>query len=509
MKISLPRLLTLCLLGFLPLLPAQTTAPTSPSAHEPRNANEAQLQNKYADKIKPALYQKWLDRVQAASAEEQVWLHTLEDQLGGFYFPHYVTDLFGSKPYEAAEDAWAYVQDEPALPRVLIIGDSISRAYTTTVRQALKGKANVHRAPANCGPTARFLEFGEIWLNQNGRNTWDFVVVNFGIHDGKDPKGYEERLRKIFARLKGTAAKKIFWVRTTPWGKDGAVFENPEADASWITNPISDRLVAEEGLAVIDAHSVMAPLIASALNRKDFTHWTPEAYNTLGKAVTNALAPALTSAATASKVDAPQSSIEPNGTRYKPGLWLATQRQNIDAMKGACDLIFIGDSITFGWDGQLWKQHFAPHRALNYGIPGDTVENVLYRLDYPGLHEIQPKVAVILIGTNNSGPAGDTAKGILAVVNKTRALFPAAKIVLMDLLPTARRTTLITAVNELIKDYADNQTVFRLNLGERMTPEGESWVGLGPDKLHLSATGYAIWYEMLSPRLIQFLGPHP
>ncbi len=509
MQLSRPRLLTLALLGILPLLTGQTTAPASPPAHEPRNATEAQLQNKYADKIKPSLYQKWLDRVQAASAEEQVWLRTLEDQLGGFYFPHYVTDLFGPKPYDAAEDAWAYVQDDPDLPRVLIIGDSISRAYTATVRQALKGKANVHRAPANCGPTARFQEFGEVWLNQNSRNTWDFVVVNFGIHDGKNPKGYEERLRQVFTRLKATGAKKVFWVRTTPWGKDAAVFENPEADASQITNPTSDRLAAEAGLAVIDAHALLKPQIATGLNRKDFTHWTPEVYTLLGNAVAEALSPALTSATTPPKAESSSPLIEPNGTRYKPGLWLVTQRQNVDAMKGACDLIFIGDSITFGWDGQLWKEHFAPRRALNYGIPGDTVENVLYRLDYPGLHELQPKVAVILIGTNNSGPAAETAKSILAVVNKTRALFPSAKIVLMDLLPTARRTALVTAVNDLIQGYADNKTVFRLNLGERMTPEGDSWLGLGPDKLHLTAAGYAIWQDMLAPLLVQFMGPTP
>lgn len=200
---------------------------------------------------------------------------------------------------------------------------------------------------------------------------------------------------------------------------------------------------------------------------------------------------------------------EPNGSRYKPGLWVAAQQQKAEAMKGACDLIFIGDSITFAWDGGLWKKHLAPRRALNFGIPGDNVQNVLFRLDYPGLKALQPKVAVILIGTNNGGPAAETAAGILAVVNKTRALFPSAKIILMDLLPTARRTALVTAVNELIQAYVDNETVFRLNLGERMIRSGDSWVGLGPDKLHLSSAGYAIWDEMLAPLLIKFIGPLP
>ncbi len=297
----LPRrlLCSLALFGAHLLAAAEPPAPAAIPAHEPRNASEAQLQNKYPDKIKPALYQKWLDRVQASSTEEQVWLRTLEEQLGGFYFPHYLIDLFGPKPYVPAADAWAYVKDDPTLPRVLIIGDSISRAYTATVRQTLQGKANVHRAPANCGPTGRFIEFGEVWLNQNGSNQWDVIVVNFGIHDGKNPKGYEARLHQVMTRLKAAAAKEVFWVRTTPWGKDAAVFENEAGDASLITNPTSDRVAKEEGLAIIDAHAVMAPLIATALNRKDFTHWTPEAYDLLGKAVASAISDGLKPAATA------------------------------------------------------------------------------------------------------------------------------------------------------------------------------------------------------------------
>lgn len=267
---------------------AQTAAPT----HEPRNEAEAQLQNKYADQVKPELYRKWVDHVKSRGPEEQAWLHTLEDQLGSFYFPAYLKELFGPN-FNRENDAWAYVKDDPALPRLLIIGDSISRAYTVDARKALKGKANVHRAPSNCGPTQRFLQLGETWLNQNGDDQWDVIIVNFGIHDGKNPAGYEGNLRKIIARLKQSGAT-VFWVRTTPWGKDAKVFEDGDGgDASRITNGISDRLVKEEGLQVIDAHAVMAPMVGSRLNRKDFTHWDPEAYRILGNAVADAVAPSL------------------------------------------------------------------------------------------------------------------------------------------------------------------------------------------------------------------------
>ena len=259
--------------------------------HEPRNEAEAQRQNKFAEDIKPAIYRQWVDYVASSAPEKQLWLRSLEEQLGGFYFPHYLNDdLFNtSKPYRADEDCWAYVKDDPALPRVLIIGDSISRAYTVPVRQALKGKANVHRAPANCGPTSKFLQLGEGWLNQNGSALWDFIIVNFGIHDGKNPTGYEKRLAKVIARLKQSDAKEIFWVRTTPWGKDASVFEKASGDASHMTNPISDRVASAEGLTMIDAHALMMPLMETELSRKDFTHWTAEAYSTLGEFVAAAI----------------------------------------------------------------------------------------------------------------------------------------------------------------------------------------------------------------------------
>ena len=292
---TIPLTLLLALVAGLPLASrAQSPTPTpSVLGHEPRNEAEAQMQNKYADQVSPELYAKWVAYIDSKSPEEQAWLRTLEDQLGSFYFPAYVKDKDRFSPaYNPAADAWAYVKDDPALPRVLIVGDSISRAYTAAARQALAGKANVHRAPANCGPTKKFLDLGEIWLDQNGSNKWDIVIVNFGIHDGKNPNGYEDRLRQVIGRLKKTGAK-VFWVRTTPWGKDATVFDGEAGDASSITNPASDSVASAEDLKVIDAHAIMAPMISTALNRKDFTHWSPEAYDTLGKAVATAIEPDL------------------------------------------------------------------------------------------------------------------------------------------------------------------------------------------------------------------------
>ena len=122
------------------------------------------------------------------------------------------------------------VADDAQLPRVLLIGDSISMGYTLPVRELLKGKANVHRPPTNCGDTARALKDLDKWL---GEGKWDVIHFNFGLHDLKyldasgkyvDPtKGrqvaslerYEKNLRDIVARLQKTGAT-LIWASTTP-----------------------------------------------------------------------------------------------------------------------------------------------------------------------------------------------------------------------------------------------------------------------------------------------------
>jgi len=88
------------------------------------------------------------ERKAAMSPEELAWEELLEQCLGRFYLPRYK-----EAKAKGQESAWDYVRDDPDLPRVLLIGDSISRGYTLPVRRALAGKVNVHRAPENCGKT--------------------------------------------------------------------------------------------------------------------------------------------------------------------------------------------------------------------------------------------------------------------------------------------------------------------------------------------------------------------
>ena len=253
-------------------------------AHEPTTAAEATAQNKYLGKLTPEEYARWDTYVNSRPAEEQEWLRTLEKQLGSFYAPPYMRDLPAGN-VKPESDGWAYVKDNPDLPRVLIIGDSISRSYTAPVRIALTGKANVHRAPANCGNTDNFFKFGESWLKQNDKDRWDVVVFNFGIHDrDKAPDLYAANLRKIYDRLKAAGAS-IVWVETTPFAR---AEDAPGTDRSPALNSTGNAIATEEGAEIVRLHDLMLPELAS-LQKSDRTHFNEEGQRKMGTAVAEAV----------------------------------------------------------------------------------------------------------------------------------------------------------------------------------------------------------------------------
>lgn len=165
--------------------------------------------------------------------------------------------------------AMAKIEDVPGLPRVLLIGDSISIGYTVPVRELLKGKANVHRPLTNCGPTTRGLAEIDKWL---GDGNWDVIHFNWGLHDLKylgpngknlaDPKAagsrqqvpidkYEANLRKLVARLKKTDAS-LIWRSTTPVpeGANGRVVGD-----SVKYNAVAKTIMDEHDIAIDDQYS--------------------------------------------------------------------------------------------------------------------------------------------------------------------------------------------------------------------------------------------------------------
>ena len=198
----------------------------------------------------------------------------------------------------------------------------------------------------------------------------------------------------------------------------------------------------------------------------------------------------------------------------KPGPYRGCQ-DRLAAIKGKpCDILFIGDSITDRWSGpgkEIWAASYAPRNALNFGVFADTTQNVLWRMDHMDVKSLRPKVAVILIGTNNTKdtPQG-IASGVKAVINKTQSLFAGVKVILVSIMPNQRAEALMMSANDIIKGYADNRTVYWLDLiplmppVTNMTPNGApdpNWKGLGSDHLHPDASGYQIWHDAMEPLL--------
>ena len=171
-----------------------------------------------------------------------------------------------------------HVADDPKLPRVLLIGDSISMGYTLRVRELLKDKANIVRPTTNCGPTSKAMTALDDWLTTANTSApsdrpWDVIHFNFGLHDLKyvDDKGrtvtpaeghqnvppdqYEKNLRELIKKLKSTGAT-LVWATTTPVPAGLPGHFPAEVDRY---NEIAAKVMKDEGIAVDDLHAAVLP----------------------------------------------------------------------------------------------------------------------------------------------------------------------------------------------------------------------------------------------------------
>ena len=173
--------------------------------------------------------------------------------------------------------------------------------------------------------------------------------------------------------------------------------------------------------------------------------------------------------------------------------------------KGEADVIFIGDSITQGWERagrKAWAENFESLKAVNLGIGGDQTGHVIWRItEGKELEPIKPKVAVIMIGTNNMGAhyAEQIAGGVKAIVAELRTQRPEMKILLLGIFPRSAKPTddvrgKIKYVNAMIAKVADGKMVIYKDIGEKfLESDGTLDKKIMPDYLHLSADGYDIW----------------
>jgi lysophospholipase L1-like esterase len=198
------------------------------------------------------------------------------------------------------------------------------------------------------------------------------------------------------------------------------------------------------------------------------------------------------------------------------------------AKKGRIDVYFVGDSITRRWGATdypdflaNWKQNFHGWNAANFGWGGDTTQNVLWRLHNGELDGVNPKVIVVMAGTNNIGSrvptggegakAAEIADGLKAVLAVCREKAPGAVVILMGITPrndNPGARAIIDTVNERLARLADGEKVRYLNINDKLADKaGKLLEGISPDRLHLSARGYQVWADALKPVLTEILGP--
>lgn len=203
-------------------------------------------------------------------------------------------------PAKQLDPALAPIEDVPGLPRVLLIGDSISIGYTIPTRELLAGKANVHRVSMNAGPTTRGLQQLEKWLRPG---PWDVIHFNFGLHDLKhvdeagaavdvakghrqvELQAYRDNLRAIVRRLKQTGAK-LIWCATTPV-PEGAKGRMPGDELAY--NAVAAEVMKQEGVEVNDLHAFAAPQMAK-LGKPADVHYTAQGSRALAEVVAQRVA---------------------------------------------------------------------------------------------------------------------------------------------------------------------------------------------------------------------------
>lgn len=201
-----------------------------------------------------------------------------------------------AKPKPAPNPTLAPIQDVAGLPRVLLIGDSISMGYTLPTRKLLEGKANVHRIPTNGGPTKNGVANIAKWL---GTGKWDVIHFNWGIHDLKympdgkrqvEPADYEANLRSLVATLKKTGAQ-LIWASTTPI-PEGEL--NPPRKFGQVKeyNDIAAKVMSENGIAIDDLNAYITPKLATLQNPHD-VHYSPAGSDYLAQQVAAEITKAL------------------------------------------------------------------------------------------------------------------------------------------------------------------------------------------------------------------------
>jgi lysophospholipase L1-like esterase len=208
----------------------------------------------------------------------------------------------------------------------------------------------------------------------------------------------------------------------------------------------------------------------------------------------------------------------------REGNWMKRHEAFVErSKKGNVDVLFVGDSITQGWEGsgkKVWAEKFANWKPMNLGIGGDRTQHVLWRITTgKELEGIDPKLVVMMIGTNNfsSNTPEQIAEGVKAILDEFHKQKPKAKVLLLGVFPRSKEggRSLVEkgvkivakdelhpktpAVNALLAKFDDGKMVKYLDIGEKfLDDKGGLPVSTMNDYLHLTEKGYTIWADAIS-----------
>ena len=216
--------------------------------------------------------------------------------------------LIAAEPGDSSKASQAPATDDPKLPRVMIIGDSISVGYTDEVRRLLAGKANIHRVAGNAGPSSSGVQKLKEWLAPSS-GTWDVIHFNFGLHDLKLGTGgkanqpyttsdghqvsladYETNLSQIVTQFKTTGAA-LVWCSTTP--VPAGKVDPPRQPADVLKyNEAARQVMIKNGVAIDDLFATALPKLAD-IQLPHNVHYTKEGYAEMAKQVAASIEEAL------------------------------------------------------------------------------------------------------------------------------------------------------------------------------------------------------------------------
>ncbi|MBN1887586.1 MAG: hypothetical protein JW850_06335 [Thermoflexales bacterium] len=190
--------------------------------------------------------------------------------------------------------------------------------------------------------------------------------------------------------------------------------------------------------------------------------------------------------------------------------------------EGPIGLLFLGDSITRRWVDVpgLWNHYFARYRPANFGVGGDVTQSLLWRVQHGEIDDIDPRVIVLLIGTNNvpTHTGADIAAAIRQVVDMIRMKLPETKILLLAILPRGPQRQdradannpyymdIIHTANAELAKLDNGDSIRFLDMGSQFIgPDGNIQTAFMPDQLHLVEPGYKIWGEAMKELLEEMI----